>query len=817
MIAGMDYLATIPLDPWKLDCSGASLGAAIFGATNNAVPPLSDVHPAGDGTAAEGGIGLEGSLIGSAATWAWLTRQAAGTSSVPYQATAVGNFNDDSSSDVLFLNDSTGDTDLYPISNGVAGGWHDIVSSATPYGVAAFGSENGAFAAPVSAAQTPQLEAVAETVTFAALGPQQQLIEPGAPNEDVAVSRGKSERGTSSARSDAAIAAFAPEMDPGGLLIQTSQFQITAGETAALLAGVRPSVPIVTSQVSDPYFITTGAVAPDVISLTGSNIVFHNTYGSGATTAYHQAVIDAEHFIEGHLTAGSTVDLYANFDFASLGQNFSGQSSFSLYTETYAAWRAQVAARWTSADDAAAVAALPTSDPTGGLGVSLPSGYARMMGMTVGNDLDSIVLNSDLSFNFANGDATGVLEHELSEGAMGRISSLGFRSFGNGTHFWNPDDFFRFTAGGIRDYTGGQDGVLTYFGFDATHVFTGFQYHNSINAQGQYDGFDLADWDHTVGDAFGPGGPGSPGIVSATDLRLMDVLGWRPITYTALVTQLYNDILGRAPDAGGLAVWTAALANGESLQNVRAAFAGSAEAQGDLTLTYNQELGRTPDVGGLASWTDYLTNGGSLQGVRTGVAHSGEAQGDLALIYTQELGRTPDAGGLAAWTDYLANGGSLQGVRTGVAHSGEAQGDLAAIFQNVEARTPDMAELAGMENQLVPSGATLSGVQAGLVANGPTGFTVMPVSSGDLILTALPTPEAFDFGSWHFGKDEITGFDRTQDAVRLNSGLVNSFATVQADMSAVAGGTLITFDSSHSLTLDGVAPAGLGAENFRFI
>jgi hypothetical protein len=69
-----------------------------------------------------------------------------------------------------------------------------------------------------------------------------------------------------------------------------------------------------------------------------------------------------------------------------------------------------------------------------------------------------------------------------------------------------------------------------------------------------------------------------------------------------------------------------------------------------------------------------------------------------------------------------------------------------------------------------------------------------------------------------FGNEEIAGFDPTQDAICFSSGLVNTFATVQADMSAAVGGaTVITFDSSHSVTLDGVAPANLGAANFRFI
>jgi hypothetical protein len=84
------------------------------------------------------------------------------------------------------------------------------------------------------------------------------------------------------------------------------------------------------------------------------------------------------------------------------------------------------------------------------------------------------------------------------------------------------------------------------------------------------------------------------------------------------------------------------------------------------------------------------------------------------------------------------------------------------------------------------------------------------------MLTAQPAPETFDFGGWMFGKAEITGFDPTQDAVLLNSSLVGGFASVAADMSAVGGSTLITFDASRSLMLDGVAPASLGAANFRF-
>src|SRR3954464_9174976 len=92
-------------------------------------------------------------------------------------------------------------------------------------------------------------------------------------------------------------------------------------------------------------------------------------------------------------------------------------------------------------------------------------------------------------------------------------------------------------------------------------------------------------------------------------------------------------------------------------------------------------------------------------------------------FYDQVLGRAADDAGMAAWTGALENGASLMGVRSLFAYSQEAATDLTALFQNAEGRLPDMAELAGMQDKLMPFGATLSGVAADLAANGPTGST----------------------------------------------------------------------------------------------
>lgn len=128
-----------------------------------------------------------------------------------------------------------------------------------------------------------------------------------------------------------------------------------------------------------------------------------------------------------------------------------------------------------------------------------------------------------------------------------------------------------------------------------------------------------------------------------------------------------------------------------------------------------------------------------------------------------------------------------------------------------------MAELAGMEDKLMPFGATLSGVAADLAANGPSGFTVSTVPDGDLLLEADESPNAFDFSSWGFGNVTIEEFATNQDAIRLNHNLAGDFASVQAHMSSNGGAMVIAFDSSRSLTLEEVAPGSLTSANFHIV
>jgi Ca2+-binding RTX toxin-like protein len=285
----------------------------------------------------------------------------------------------------------------------------------------------------------------------------------------------------------------------------------------------------------------------EAVTEAGSGLVFINSYDSTVTDAYRTAVITAENFLQSHFTNALTVSV--DFSYASLGAGTSGENNFNEIDVSYASLASALRTHATTATDVAAVNGLPATDPSNGVGFAIPEAQAVMLGLAAqSNDTDdSVTLNSSLGFTFGQ-DAIGVLEHEITEGVFGRTSSLGFAETK-----WNPLDLFRFTAGGVRDFTGGSDGVATFFGVDASDIST-LQYHNSVSPTGHFDGEDLGDWDHTVGDAFGPGGPGSPGVVSATDLQVLDILGWNDTPFSPAPDDFANSLTDTSHPIGQLAI-----------------------------------------------------------------------------------------------------------------------------------------------------------------------------------------------------------------------------------------------------------------------
>jgi Ca2+-binding RTX toxin-like protein len=192
--------------------------------------------------------------------------------------------------------------------------------------------------------------------------------------------------------------------------------------------------------------------------------------------------------------------------------------------------------------------------------------------------------------------------------------------------------------------------------------------------------------------------------------------------HAAAISRLYLATLARLPDAAGHAGWTAQYDAGTALNTIATGFVNSAEFQAKygaldsaqfVTLLYNNVLHRAPDSGGLANWVGYLNGGASRESVVTGFSDSAEFvsvtdpvphSGQVYRLYGATLDRQPDAGGFAGWVDYLDNGQRLANAAGGFTGSAEFQAKYGALndtafvtllYSNVLHRGPDSGGLAG--------------------------------------------------------------------------------------------------------------------------
>lgn len=166
------------------------------------------------------------------------------------------------------------------------------------------------------------------------------------------------------------------------------------------------------------------------------------------------------------------------------------------------------------------------------------------------------------------------------------------------------------------------------------------------------------------------------------------------------VTRLYESLLDRAPDAGGLDYWMLQLAGDGTLEDVSQAILGSAELAGQVpqangayvSWLYDQVLGRAADAGGLAYWTARLTNGDvsraelalalvdSEEKLQMDASHeiaiSATDLGVLIRLYDALYDRRPDADGLNYWIDRSEAGASLADIADSFIAADEASNEL---------------------------------------------------------------------------------------------------------------------------------------------
>lgn len=176
-------------------------------------------------------------------------------------------------------------------------------------------------------------------------------------------------------------------------------------------------------------------------------------------------------------------------------------------------------------------------------------------------------------------------------------------------------------------------------------------------------------------------------------------LGEDPTSARAFVRRLYQNCLGRQPDAAGLTNWSKSLKSG-SITGAQAAasFFISSEYQNGkhsnqefVTSLYTALLGRQPGSSEVNSWCATIASGGSSRsqvfngfcgsqefiklcatyGITAGLIDPSQydmgedltsIQSFVTRLYKTCLGREPDAGGLANWTRDL-KAGSITGAQ----------------------------------------------------------------------------------------------------------------------------------------------------------
>ncbi|NDW01300.1 DUF4214 domain-containing protein [Salipiger sp. PrR002] len=270
------------------------------------------------------------------------------------------------------------------------------------------------------------------------------------------------------------------------------------------------------------------------------------------------------------------------------------------------------------------------------------------------------------------------------------------------------------------------------------------------------------------------------------------------------VTLLYNNVLGRAPDATGLANWSARLEAGTSREQVVLGFSNSAEFQrgtkaeatrfaidsdpaswsDDVFRLYQATLDRAPDLAGFENWSERLSEGRPLLAVIDGFVKSAEFQatyGDLdtegfvTLLYNNVLDRDPDAAGLENWSARLEAGASRSEVVMGFSQSAEFTAATAPALTNwLHAQGPH-DELAGIGGTDQMFGGRMSDV-----------FMFSPDLAGRTTIRDFEPWDEINLGSFGY----LDADEARSHFTRTEGGLLFSDGDVEVLVQSLPGETL---------------------------
>lgn len=247
----------------------------------------------------------------------------------------------------------------------------------------------------------------------------------------------------------------------------------------------------------------------------------------------------------------------------------------------------------------------------------------------------------------------------------------------------------------------GNDRITGTFGNDTLDGGAGYDYLD-LSAIYGYRGASL-----TPGNISNPPGGGVLShdgqvdtYLNIEEIRFLDGrLALDPNDAAARVVRLYQAAFARGADQAGLNFWQDQLNAGASLETVASSFVGSAEFAarfgaldngGYVDQLYQNVLGRAPDAGGRAFWVGALDAGATRAAVLGSFSESTENRANTALLtaggvwdrdetaavvarlYDTAFDRAPDRAGLLNWKSNLQAGTiSLERVATEFSASAE--------------------------------------------------------------------------------------------------------------------------------------------------
>lgn len=190
-----------------------------------------------------------------------------------------------------------------------------------------------------------------------------------------------------------------------------------------------------------------------------------------------------------------------------------------------------------------------------------------------------------------------------------------------------------------------------------------------------------------------------------------------------LVTALYADILGRRPDAQGLAHWSSWVLAGRDPADVASGIVMSTERLNTFVdRQYQAALGRTPDPVGRAHWVRHLQAGMNVPELQVQVFASQEGfnvlgKGDLQQwvdgVYRGVLGRSASAGDRAHWAAQVERTDRWAVARTIVMSDEAALRRLSEYYQLMLGRGPDPAGVATYKPMMRGNGDFVLPIQIG--------------------------------------------------------------------------------------------------------